>query len=102
MVTILIRRCVRRDKVPEFLENYSREKPNHPDFVSETLTSVRDSDDLPEPMRNLKLASENCVTYINVARWKSVESFIAHFDPFIKREPEIETKDRVRIVLDEI
>jgi heme-degrading monooxygenase HmoA len=103
VVTILIRRCVRRDKEKEFIEGYKSQSPTEaPGFISERLTKVRDSNVLPEPMRSFKVASENCVTYINIARWESMESFIAHFNPKNTHEPEVETEDRVRVVLDEI
>ena len=102
MTTILIRRCVRPGKEAEFLANYNREKPEHPDFISETLTKVRDTHDLPESMRSFRVGSENCVTYINVAVWKSAESFVAHFNPKTMHTEEIETEDRVRVVLDEV
>jgi hypothetical protein len=100
MVIILIRRCVRRDKEAEFLANYNREKPNHPDFVAEHLTKVNSSMDLPEPMRTLPIGEEDCITYVNVAFWKSAKSFEQNFQPKTMHDANIETADRVRVVLD--
>jgi hypothetical protein len=100
MVIVLIRRSVKREKEAEFLATYSQEKPNHPDFLEETLTKVNDSTDLPEAMRSLPITSADCVTYLNVARWKSAEAFRQHFNPRTMHDPEIETSDRLRIVLE--
>jgi len=54
MIIVLIRRCVKSGKESEFLESYSREKPNHPDFIDEYLTKVDTNENLPEPLRNLE------------------------------------------------
>ena len=98
MVIVLVRRCIRREKEAEFLTSYKAEKPNHPDFICETLTKVDDSRDLPEALRSLPLAGENCITYVNVARWRSAVAFNDHFKPATKHEPEFETSDRLRVI----
>jgi len=51
-------------------------------------------------MRSLPITSADCVTYLNVARWKSAEAFRQHFNPRTMHDPEIETSDRLRIVLE--
>jgi heme-degrading monooxygenase HmoA len=100
MVIVLIRRCVKREKEAEFLANFNREKPNHPDFIDETLTKVSEATDLPEPLRNLPIAGDDCVTYLNVARWKSAAAFNEHFKPRKMHDPETEVSDRLRAVLE--
>jgi hypothetical protein len=100
MVIVLIRRCVRRNKEPEFLSSYSREKPDHPDFITETLTKLNNSDELPESLRSLSIGCEDCVTYLNVAQWKSAESFRQHFNPRTMHDPNIECSDRLRAVFE--
>jgi hypothetical protein len=100
MVIVLIRRCVRRDREENFLASYKKEKPEHPDFIDETLTKVNESDELPQPMRTLPISGENCVTYLNVARWQSAASFYQCFKPSTTHDPEIECFDRLRVVLE--
>jgi hypothetical protein len=101
MPIILIRRCVKIDKEDQFLEQYIREKPKHPDFVEETLTKIGDGTKLPVYMKNFDVGSADCITYINVAVWKNVQSFIDTF-PFTQAfDAEFETEERVRVVLDE-
>ena len=101
MVIVLIRRCVRADRENEFLQTYHRQKPSHPDFIEETLTRVLPGDHLPEPMRSLSLGCPGgCVTYVNVARWKSAESFEAYFKPQTTHDASFECADRLRAVLD--
>lgn len=99
MVIVLIRRSVRPEKEAAFLAAYNREKPNHPDFLSETLTKVSSSSELPESMRSLPIGGQG-ITYVNVAFWKSAKSFEDHFTPKTMHDPEIECGDRVRIVLE--
>jgi hypothetical protein len=102
MVIILVRRCVKLDKEAEFLASFDREKPtSNPAFIDETLTKVNDSQDLPEAMRSLHISGVNCVTYLNVAYWKSAQSFYDHFKPSADYfDPKIEVCKRERIVLD--
>ncbi len=100
MVIVLIRRCVRPEKEEEFLASYNREKPNHADFISEHLTKVSSSADLPEAMKSLDLGGGAGITYVNVAFWKSAKSFGQHFSPKTIHDPAIECGDRVRVVLD--
>ena len=103
MHIILIRRCVKENSEREFLKNYKEQKPTaNPDFLKETLTKVRNSNDLPMSMRNMPINCENCVTYINIAWWKSAEAFIKQFNPQIDYDPKIECEPKVRIVLDEV
>jgi hypothetical protein len=102
MVIILIRRCIRPEKEAEFIARYKSQTPNHPDFISETLTKVTSREDLPEPMRNLPIACGKGVTYINVAVWKSAESFAESFPPKKTHEPDIECEDRLRMVLEAV
>jgi len=97
MVIILIRRCVRPEKEKEFLANFKH--PVHSGYIGETLTKVRDPKNLPEPMRSFNVQGENCVTYINVARWKNVECFMECFPPHTPHDIELETEARVRVVL---
>jgi hypothetical protein len=102
MVIVLVRRCVKRDKETEFLESYRQQKPtDNADFLDEELTKVVTSETLPEPMRSLPLACDgDCVTYVNVARWKTAEAFRNHFDPRTYHDPAIECSDRLRVVLE--
>jgi heme-degrading monooxygenase HmoA len=100
MMIILIRRCVKRDKEQEFLASYNREKPNHPGFIDETLTKLSDSTDLPRSMRSLKIGCEGCVTYLNIARWRSAEEFRDHFKPQTTHDPQTECSDRLRAVFE--
>lgn len=99
MVIVLIRRSVRPEREAEFLAAYAREKPDHPDFVSETLTKVGNSSELPDSMRSLPIGGEG-VTYVNVAMWKSAKSFEEQFNPQTTHDPEIECGDRARVVLE--
>jgi hypothetical protein len=100
MVIVLIRRCVQRDKETEFLASYSWEKPNNPGFIDETLTKLDSSADLPESMRSLPVGCNDCVTYLNIARWRSAEEFRRHFKPQTMHDPKIECSDRLRAVFD--
>lgn len=103
MYIILIRRTVRKDKVVEFLKSYKAQRPDHPDFIDERLTRVMADTDLPEPLRSFNITSgEEGITFVNVARWKSWESFNTHFKPATTHEKEIECSDRVRVVLEVI
>ena len=99
MVIVLIRRCVKDDKEAEFLDSYNSEHPTHPGFIGEYLTKVS-SENLPESMRNLPIACDGCVTYINVAMWQNAASFIEHFKPERTHDPRFECEDRLRIVLE--
>ncbi len=99
MVIVLIRRSARPDKEAAFLAAYNRDKPDHPDFVSETLTKVSNSSELPASMKSLPINGEG-TAYVNVAIWKSAKSFEEHFKPRTTHDPEIECADRVRVVLD--
>lgn len=100
MVIVLIRRSVRPDKEREFLASYTREKPHHDEFIDETLTRLNSSTDLPESLRSLPIGQREAVTYLNVARWKSAKGFEEWFKPQTTHDPEIETADRQRAVLD--
>jgi hypothetical protein len=102
MVIILVRRCVRVDREAEFLATFDREKPtSNPAFIDETLTKVNDSAVLPEAMRSLNISGKDCITYLNVAYWKSADSFYDHFHPSADFfDQEIEVCSRERIVLD--
>lgn len=102
MVIVMIRRCVKRDKEGDFLASYKGQKPDHPDFIDETLTKINNSSELPEPLRSWSIDCGDCVTYVNIARWKSVKSFEAHFKPKTMHDPKIECSDRIRVVLDEV
>jgi|SRR5580658_2696312 heme-degrading monooxygenase HmoA len=100
MVIVLIRRCVKRDKEKEFLASYNHEKPNNPGFIDETLTKLNDSPNLPDAMRSLKVGCEDCVTYLNIARWRSAEEFRDHFKPQTTHDAKIECSDRLRAVFE--
>jgi hypothetical protein len=100
MVIVLIRRCVRRDTEAEFLASYNREKPKHAGFIDETLTKLNNSTDLPDSMRSLPVGCDNCLTYLNVARWRSAEDFRQHFQPKTMHDPKIECSDRLRAVFE--
>jgi hypothetical protein len=99
-ITVLIRRCVKKGKEQEFLASYSRDKPRHPDFISETLTKVSERTDLPSQMVDFPLRCKECTTYINVAQWKTADAFIEHMKPQRTHNPDFECEDRVRIVLE--
>ncbi len=101
MVIVLIRRCVQPDKEAEFLASYKSDKPKHPDFIDETLTKLK-LDNLPESMRSLRIGCENCLTYLNVARWRSAKSFEDCIKPRTMHDPEIECSDRLRAVFESI
>jgi hypothetical protein len=101
-VIILIRRCVKKGREAEFLARYNRDKPTHPDFISETLTRVSDRTNLPAQMTDFPVRCKDCATYINVARWKTADAFIEHMKPQRTHSPEFECEDRVRIVLEEM
>ena len=102
MVIVLIRRSVRPDKEAEFLATYKREKPQHPDFIEERLTKVSSAADLPASMKSLPIGNPAGITYVNVAFWKSAQSFEQHFNPKTTHDPTIECSDRVRVVLEEV
>ena len=104
MAIILIRRCVRVDREAEFLARYNREKPTHPDFIDETLTKVDTSAGLPPALRSLALTCQAGITYINVARWKSVDGFIQTFGGHFNspHDPDIECAPRERVVLNSV
>jgi len=93
---------VKKGKEPEFLASYNRDKPTHPDFISETLTKVSERTDLPPQMADFPIRCQDCTTYINVARWKSADAFIEHMNPKRTHNPDFECEDRVRIVLEEL
>lgn len=97
MVVVLIRRCVRPDKEPEFIKQYRRQKPDHPDFIDEKLTKLS-SEQLSEPMCSLRMGCERCVTYLNIACWRSAESFQQHFNPSRRYDLEFECSERLRAV----
>lgn len=104
MVIILIRRFIRPNKVPEFLEKYRAQQPlNNPAFLGETLTRVVDNAVLPKALRTFPLSGPSCVTYLNVANWQSWEAFVKQFADQLDSsfDPEIETAPRQRAVLDE-
>jgi hypothetical protein len=42
----------------------------------------------------------DCVTYLNVARWRSAEDFREHFKPKTMHEADVECSDRLRAVLE--
>lgn len=104
MIIVLIRRCVRRDKEQEFLASYRAQKPTeNPDFLGEDLTRLDQAEDLPESMRSFSVGcGTDCVTYINVTRWRTAEAFRKHFKPETAHDPAFETADRVRAVLNVI
>ena len=101
MDVILILRCVKRDKITEFLASYNAQQPNHPDFVRETLTQLNSSLVLPPALRSLPLGCncEDCVTFLNIAEWRSAAAFAAAFNPQTTHDPTIECCDRLRLVL---
>jgi hypothetical protein len=47
-----------------------------------------------------KFGHSHCVTYLNVARWKSAAAFAEAFSPQTMQDPAFEVSDRLRIVLD--
>lgn len=98
MVIVLIRRCVKPDKEGEFLSTYKKDKPEHPGFIREYLTKLDSSQLLPEPMRSLLFGCKDCVTYLNIAHWKSADAFHEHFDPKTMHDSTYECSDRLRAV----
>ena len=99
MVIILVRKCVRPGREEAFVADWRAQRPDHPDFLGETLTRIDDLSHLPEPMRSLPLAAPAGITYLNVARWRRAESFVEHFRPRTAHNPELELADELRIVL---
>jgi hypothetical protein len=101
MIVVLIRRCVKADRETDFIKSYNREKPTHPGFIDETLTKLDSSKDLPEPMRSLSMGCPlGCITYLNIARWRSAKDFEEAFKPRTMHDPETECSDRQRAVFD--
>jgi hypothetical protein len=101
MDIIMILRCVRPDKVDEFLASYHASAPNHPDFGGETLTRLDSSAALPPALRSLPLKCncDDCITFLNIAIWRSAASFVAAFNPTTTHTPAIECCERLRLVL---
>lgn len=101
MVIILIRRCVRPDKVAEFLASYEADSPKgRKGFQRESLTRVNTASELPEALRNYGVAEPDCVTFLNVAEWDSWEDFEEAFHPSVDFfDKSIETAPRARAVL---
>ena len=98
MVVILISRCVKRNRVDEFLKGYSH--PNCPGFVDEVLTRASD-ERLPESLRSLNLDCKGGVRFVNIAIWESWQQFEACFrDVMDKPNLENEMRPPSRIVLD--
>jgi hypothetical protein len=103
MVIILIRRCVRPGREAEFLASYHAQKPpvSNPDFIDETLTKIADPATLPEPMRSLPIGCEDCITYLNIARWTSSAAFEAFIKPKTSHD-ENECSDRLRATFERV
>jgi hypothetical protein len=101
MDIVIVLRCVKRDKKSEFLKSYAAQTPKSPDFIRETLTELNSSADLPPALRSLPLGCncENCITYLNIAEWRSAAAFVAEFSPTTTHNPDIECCDRLRLVL---
>jgi hypothetical protein len=103
MVIILIRRCVKPGKEEAFLADYRNNRPNHAGFIRECLTKLSSSETIPEYMRSLPIDEwkcGECVTYINVALWKDVESFMNNFEGKTAPSPDFECQDRLRIAFE--
>lgn len=103
MVIVLIRRCVKKDKEAEFVANYKSQKPiDNTAFLGEDLTRLSDPAGLPDAMRSLSIGDcgQDCVTYLNIAKWNSAEEFKAHFKPETTHDPEIECCDKLRATFD--
>jgi hypothetical protein len=102
MIVILIRRFVRADREPVFLERFKAQTPiQNPAFIKETLTRLSDDPNLPPRLRSLALNGPSCITYLNIAEWSSREAFEQEFltkpSDF---DEDIETAPRQRMVLD--
>jgi hypothetical protein len=109
MTMILIWRFVRPDKEMSFRENYQMEKPHdNPAFLSETLTRLADLSLLPTALQSSEVGPEGCITYVNIAHWKSWTAFAQHFgldseDFDVESfDADFEIAPRRRLVLDEI
>jgi hypothetical protein len=100
VVVILTRRCIKPNKEAEFLADYRSHTPDHPGFISQTLTKLQNSAELPEPMRSLPFGCGNCVVYLNIARWQSAADFQEHFKPGAMHDPRFECSDRLRAVVE--
>jgi hypothetical protein len=102
MVIILVRRFVRPDRERRFLASYRDQAPiDDPAFLGETLTRLNDAAELPADMKSLPLGTARCVTYLNIAKWRSWESFEKHFSraPF-GFDAEIEIAPAQQAVMD--
>jgi hypothetical protein len=98
---IIIRRYVRPDREQEFLDTYRADLSRHVDFLGETLTRLSDDQEIPPAMATLFSSIPNCLTYVNIAKWKNWASFVGQ----CKMTPgwfdaEIEVAPRERVVLE--
>ena len=101
MLIILVRRFVRPQRLKQFLASYRDQAPiDDPAFLGETLTRLNDSADLPKDMKSLPLGAPNCLTFLNIAKWRSWEAFEKHFSsaPF-GFDPEIEAAPAQQAVM---
>jgi hypothetical protein len=101
MVIVMTCRTIRPDKERQFLDSY-KGRPTHPDFFDETLTHLNSSSELPAPLRSLSFGKTDGILYMNVAKWKSVKGYEEWFKPRATHDPELETADRLRAVLNVI
>ena len=98
MVIVLTCRSIRPDKEWQFLESY-KGQPTHREFVEESLTRLNSSSELPASLRSLSFGMTDGVIDMNVAKWESVKGYEGWFKPRATHDPEVETADRVRAVL---
>ena len=97
MIVILIRRFARPDREEEFLRVFAAQRPaGNPDFLGETLTRITDGAALPPAVPRLLRPSPDAIDYLNVARWRSWESFATQFAAQLSApagfDPQIETR----------
>jgi hypothetical protein len=102
MVIILVRRFVRPDREERFLASYRDQAPiDDAAFLGETLTRLNDSGELSADMKSFPLATPGCVTYVNIAKWRSWRAFENHFSavPYTF-DAEIETAPAQQAVME--
>lgn len=100
MVIILTRRCIQPTKESEFLAEWRNTTPKHHGFISQTLTKLSAAAEISDPMRSMPFGCGDCLTYLNIAYWKSAADFQEHFKPAAMHDPHYECSDRLRAVME--
>lgn len=77
---VLIRRFIRPQRADDYVARVASLPPvTAPGFLGKTLTRVDPTPDLPPGLNSFHLAGNpDCVTFVMVERWASVEHFKAY------------------------